>query len=102
MDGQRGKAATVIRHDANDRRFSTVVEGSRGYMEYERVDEVMVLTHTIVPKEIGGRGIAGQLVRAALDFAREQGLKVRPECSYADAWMRKHPDYDALRVSEAG
>ena len=102
MDGQQDKAATVIRHDADDRRFSTVVEGSKGFIEYERVDDVMVLTHTIVPKEIGGRGIAGQLVRAALDFAREQGLRVRPDCSYADAWMRRHPDYDALRVGETG
>ena len=104
MDGQEGNAAatTEIRHDAGDRRFSTIVEGQKAFIEYERVDDVLVLTHTWVPKAIGGRGIAGQLVRAALDFAREQGLKVRPECSYADAWMRRHPDYDALRVGETG
>ena len=104
MDGQEGNAAatTEIRHDAGDRRFSTIVEGQKAFIEYERVDDVLVLTHTWVPKAIGGRGIAGQLVRAALDFAREQGLKVRPECSYANAWMRKHPDYDALRVDGAG
>lgn len=92
-------AATVIRHDADDRRFSTIVDRHKAFVEYERVDDVLVVTHTWVPKEIGGRGIAGQLVRAALDFAREQGLKVRPECSYADGWMRRHPDYDALRVA---
>ena len=99
MDAQQDEAATVIRHDADDRRFSTIVDGKKGFVEYERVDDVLVLTHTVVPKEVGGRGIAGQLVRAALDFAREQGLKVRPDCSYADAWMRRHPDYDALRVA---
>ena len=83
MDGQEGNAAatTEIRHDAGDRRFSTIVEGQKAFIE------------------IGGRGIAGQLVRAALEFARGQGLKVRPECSYADAWMRKHPDYDTLRTA---
>ena len=101
MDGQDGNAAamTEVRHDAGDRRFSTIVDGQKAFIEYERVDDVLVLTHTWVPKAIGGRGIAGQLVRAALEFARGQGLKVRPECSYADAWMRKHPDYDVLRAA---
>ena len=100
MDGQDGNAAatTEIRHDAGGSRFSTIVDGQKAFIEYERVDDVLVLTHTWVPKAIGGRGIGGQLVRAALEFARGEGLKVRPECSYADAWMRKHPDYDALRA----
>jgi len=104
MDGQDtpAAAAIVIRHDADDHRFSVIVDREKAFIEYERVDHVLVLTHTWVPKAIGGRGIAGQLVRAALDFAREQGLKVRPECSYANAWMRKHPDYDTLRVDGAG
>ena len=97
--GRDQDTATVIRHDADDRRFSTIVDGTKAFVEYERVDDVLVVTHTWVPKEIGGRGIAGQLVRAALDFAREQGLKVRPQCTYADAWMRRHPDYEALRAA---
>lgn len=101
MDGQQDEnQATVIRHDADDRRFSTIVDRHKAFVEYERVDDVLVVTHTWVPKEIGGRGIAGQLVQAALDFAREQGLRVRPECTYADAWMRKRPDYDALRAAD--
>jgi len=25
-------------------------------------------------------------------------VKVTPRCSYADGWMRKHPEYDALRA----
>ena len=58
----------------------------------------MTITHTIVPAAIGGRGIAGQLVQAALDHARSAGLKVAPECSYADDWMRTHPEYEDLRA----
>jgi predicted GNAT family acetyltransferase len=58
----------------------------------------MAITHTIVPPEIGGRGIAGALVQAAVEHARAQGLKVAPHCSYADAWMRKHPQYGDLRA----
>ena len=87
-----------IHHDPDGHRFSVAVDGQTGYVEYERTDDVMVITHTIVPSAIGGRGIAGDLVQAALAHAREAGLKVDPRCSYADAWMRRHPEFDGLRA----
>ena len=89
---------TDIAHDQASQRFTTEVDGQTGYLEYERADDVMVVTHTIVPSAIGGRGIAGRLVQAALAHAREAGLKVDPRCSYADAWMRRHPEFDGLRA----
>jgi predicted GNAT family acetyltransferase len=49
-----------------------------------------------VPAEVGGRGIASALVRAAMDAARAEGWKVVPACSYAAAWMQKHPEYRDL------
>ena len=87
-----------IRHDAAHHRFVTEVDGHTAYVEYEPGDSAIAITHTIVPQEIGGRGIAGQLVRAAALHARNEGLRVDPICSYADAWMRKHPEFDALRA----
>jgi len=89
---------TAIAHDPASQRFNIEVDGQTGYLEYERTGDVMVITHTIVPPAIGGRGIAGDLVRTALELARTEGLKVDPRCSYADGWMRKHPEYDALRA----
>ncbi|WP_417473945.1 GNAT family N-acetyltransferase [Luteimonas mephitis] len=85
-----------IRHDSEGRRFTTSQEGHEAFVEYEREGDVLVITHTIVPPEIGGRGIAGKLVEAALQHARTEGLKVRPDCSYAAAYMRRHPDYADL------
>ncbi len=58
----------------------------------------MTLFHTGVPVPISGRGIAARLVQAALDLAREQGWKVVPACSYAEAYMDKHPEYGDLRA----
>ena len=89
---------TDIAHDPASQRFTTEVDGQAGYLEYERAGEVMVITHTIVPPAIGGRGIAGDLVRTAVEFAKAEGLQVDPRCSYADAWMRKHREYEALRA----
>lgn len=91
-------ASSPIRHDRTEQRFTVVRDGHEGWLDYERAGNAMVITHTIVPAAIGGRGIAGELVRTALEFARAQGLRVHPACSYADAWMRRHPGYDDLRA----
>ena len=89
---------TDISHDPASQRFTTEADGETAYLEYERAGDVMVITHTIVPRAIGGGGIAGDLVRTALEHAKTGGLKVDPRCSYADGWMRKHPEYEALRA----
>ena len=65
-----------------------------GYLEWEPHGEgVRVATHTIVPPEIGGRGIAGLLVDRLIDDAREQGFKIVPQCSYVEAKFRRNPDW---------
>lgn len=89
----------TIQHDPTQQRFGTEVDGHVARLDYvlDPASAVMAITHTIVPPEIGGRGIAGALVQAALEHARAQGWKVDPQCSYADAWMRRHPEFDALR-----
>lgn len=89
---------TEIRHDAAHHRFVTEVDGHTAYVEYEPGASAIAITHTIVPDAIGGRGIAGALVRAAALHARNEGLQVDPVCSYADAWLRKHPEFDSLRA----
>ena len=88
----------AIRHDLQAHRFAIRVDGFEGHLDYVPDEGAMRITHTIVPPMIGGRGIAGLLVRAALDHARAAGLKVVPRCSYADAWMRRHPEYEVLRA----
>ena len=51
---------------------------------------------TEVPEPIAGRGIAGELTRVALRFAREQKYKVVPACSYAEAFLQRHEEYHDL------
>jgi predicted GNAT family acetyltransferase len=82
---------STISHDAGAHRFSTEVDGSRGELDYTLADGVMTITHTRVPPAIGGRGIAAQLMEAALTAARAAGWSVNPACSYAKAYLEKHP-----------
>ena len=85
-----------IAHDAAASRFTLSVDGQQAVLEYRREGDVMVIIHTGVPPAIGGRGIAAQLLKGALDHARAQGWKVRPACDYASAYLRKHHEYSDL------
>ena len=81
---------STISHDQDTKQFGTEIDGQRAELDYTLADRVMTITHTRVPREIGGRGIAAELMRAALAFAAEHGLTIDPACSYAAAYMRKH------------
>ena len=78
------------------RGFTAEVDGHRILLQYRESDGVMTIVHTEVPYALRGRGLAGQLVRAALDHARAAGLKVVPRCSYAAEWLERHPEYGDL------
>lgn len=58
-----------------------------------RKDGALIIDHTGVPGELEGRGIAAALVNHAIAFAREQGLKIDPQCSYVVAAFRRHPEW---------
>jgi predicted GNAT family acetyltransferase len=88
----------AIVHDQATRRFVTLVDGVEAELEYQLGERAITITHTGVPPAIGGRGVAGALVHAAVEFARGAGLKVVPACSYAEAWMRRHREYADLRA----
>lgn len=65
---------------------------------YRRHGDRLVLVHTKVPDELEGKGVGGELVTAAVDFAAEQGLTVVPMCPFARGWLERHPDV-AQRVT---
>ena len=88
--------APEIHHDPVARRFSTQFEGSEAELDYHYDGQVLVIHHTGVPRAIEGRGVASELVRTAFEFARSANLKVRPACSYAAAWIQRHPQYADL------
>lgn len=89
-------ATPSIRHTPDQQRFHTRVDGQQAVLEYRLDAGVMTILHTGVPEAIGGRGIAGALMAAAVNTARQQGWLIRPECSYARAYFDRHPELHAL------
>ncbi|WP_407351772.1 GNAT family N-acetyltransferase [Luteimonas sp. R10] len=91
-------AAPAIHHDSRRGLFEVEVEGHRAQLAYGLQDGIMTILSTLVPAAVGGRGIAGRLVDAALQHARAQGLRVDPRCSYAAAYIDRHPEHAGLRA----
>ncbi len=81
-----------VEHHPERTRFTVTVDSTTGFLTYEVHDGTVAMTHTIVPPEIGGRGIAGELTRTAVAWAREQQLSIDAQCSYVRHWLTKHPD----------
>lgn len=86
----------LVRHNAAAHRYEAVVDGHLSVCEYEDTRERRVFTHTQVPSELRGRGIAEELVRAALADARIAGRKVIPACSYVAKFIERHKEYTDL------
>ncbi len=86
-----------IQHLPEQGRFEATVEGLRCEVDYHLSPGRMHITHTGVPRPLEGRGIAAALVQRALTWAREQGLKVEPICSYVAVYLRRHPEWHDLR-----
>jgi predicted GNAT family acetyltransferase len=95
------ESVTISRQGNDDAgEYRAHVPGSEaiGRLTWVTRDGVRVAEHTLVPPELGGRGIAGQLVEALIADAREQGFKVEPQCSYVAAAFAKHPEWKDLRA----
>ena len=67
-----------------------------GRLTWQARGEARIADHTIVPPEIGGRGVAAALVEALVADARSEGFKIVPQCSYVDAQFRRHPEWADL------
>jgi len=95
------EGTVITRHDQGARgEYHAAVPGSEaiGRLTYQRRGNVLVADHTLVPPEIGGRGVAARLVEALVADARQAGDKIVPQCSYVEALFRRHPEWADLRA----
>ncbi|XXQ68627.1 GNAT family N-acetyltransferase [Neisseriaceae bacterium B1] len=86
-----------IQHETG-KRFTYTENGITAHLDYSDHNGIRTITHTIVPTELGGRGIGTQLARAALDDASVQNLRIRSLCSFIDHFVSKETQYQDLLV----
>lgn len=82
-----------INNDVAHNRVWAERDGNISEVEYIVSDGMLNIIHTFVPQALEGQGIASQLVKYAYDYALEQGLRPIATCSYARAWLKRHPEY---------
>lgn len=87
--------ADVI-HNHAEHRFELAIEDSDDMaLAFYRTDENghRVLTHTEVPFEFSGQGLASRLARAVFDDARAHTVKLVLKCPFMADWFARHPEY---------
>jgi predicted GNAT family acetyltransferase len=83
-------------NNAEAKRFEAQLGTERAVAEYHLNNNIIIFTHTEVPEVMEGKGVAGRLIKTALDAARAEGYQVVPLCPFVAAYIRRHPDYREL------
>ncbi|AFH50759.1 Putative acetyltransferase [Ignavibacterium album JCM 16511] len=83
-------------HDKVNNRFVINIDGLDSFVEYSLNEKEMNLYHTYTPPQLRGKGLAEKVVLSAIEYAKENSLKVIPSCSYVAVFMQRHPEYSEL------
>lgn len=76
--------------------FETHVEGHVAFVAYLKHGDTIIFTHTEVPKELQGRGLANVLAHAVLERAKMEGWRVVARCPFISSYIKRHPEYESL------
>lgn len=66
------------------------------FAEYAVQGDTRVILHVEAHPDLRGSGAAGRFMQALSEHARAEGLKLAPRCSYAVAWLKRHPEFDDI------
>ena len=92
---------TITSHDSGTHgEYHAAVAGSSviGRLTWTQQGAVRTAEHTLVPPEIGGRGVAGKLVEALIADACTQHFRIDPQCSYVAVAFKRHPEWADLHA----
>ena len=82
----------AVRNNEAESRYELAVEGQTAFAAYDLRGDVVAFTHTVVPKVLEGKGIAGRLIKETLADVRASGRKIVPLCSFVAAYVQRHPE----------
>jgi predicted GNAT family acetyltransferase len=90
----------LVRDDSDDHRFVIERDDAVAELVYALIGSRLILVHTEVVETLRNRGLAGQLVGAAVERAAAEGLTIVPRCPYVRRWLKRHPEAAATVAVE--
>jgi predicted GNAT family acetyltransferase len=72
--------------------YELPVEDQIVFARYRRTGDTVAILHVESPVALRGTGAAGRLMQGIVELARQNNEKLVPLCSYAAAWMKRHPE----------
>ncbi|HEX7182198.1 MAG TPA: GNAT family N-acetyltransferase [Thermoanaerobaculia bacterium] len=83
-----------IQHDEAAHKYSAWIDGEEAVATYrDEGDGTVNFTHTVVPPDLRGQGIGGELVRHALEDTLRRGRRFRASCPFVQRYVERHPQY---------
>ena len=89
--------SSAVRDNTALRRFEMDTGSGTAFATYRREGDTLFIMHVETPPALRGQGIAAKVMGGALALIRRDGLKVVPVCSYAEAFLARHREYDDLK-----
>ena len=83
----------AVIHVPAKNRFETWIDNQLSKLDYLLDEDTIVMTHVGVYPEHRGQGVAGKLTEVALEYAKQNSLRVIPMCPYIAAYIRRNPQY---------
>src|SRR3954471_19912772 len=90
---ERFVAKSDVKHNEPEHRFEIPLGNQLAMLVYQLRGNDIALVHTEVPKGDRGRGVAGDLAEAALEYAKSRHQLVVPECRFVTTYLKRHPEY---------
>jgi predicted GNAT family acetyltransferase len=91
-----------VTHNEADKTFEAWIDGHLSKLDYFQDKGNFVIAHVGVDPALRGQGLAGKLMEASLEYAKQNSLRVIPMCSYAAHYIRKNPQYLELTNQARG
>ena len=81
-------------HDNPDRhQYELPIEGDVAVVTYNLSPPNLMITETLVPQRLEGRGIGSRLAKHVIADAKARDLLILPVCTFFSAYFQKHPEH---------
>ncbi|WP_373033534.1 GNAT family N-acetyltransferase [Sulfurovum sp.] len=88
--------SNTLIHNADECKYEYHIDGYVAYITYDDQNGNLHLTHTIVPEELAGKGLARTLLEDVLQEIKKENKKAVAKCSYIVKYQEKNPETSDL------